>query len=206
MRKINKRDPLPAFLTFKEKNPSANWDTFHEKAKDIYNATREMILMEEQNCLCGYTEIPFEDFTDAHLDHFLKKSLSPKDTFNWNNLIAATLDDDFGANHKDKKYKIQKNEYGSIFNPVKDNVEHYFDYNFRGEIIPQANIGTLLETKVKKTIEVFNLNHETLKKRRALIINHIEDYKDLSKEEIRDALSNAGFVSVVNQYTQNTGV
>jgi uncharacterized protein (TIGR02646 family) len=204
MRKINKRDPLPAFLTFKEKDPSANWDTFHKKAQDIYNATREVILMEEQNCLCGYTEIPIEEITDAHLDHFLKKSLSPKDTFNWNNLIAATLDDDFGANHKDTKYKIKKNEYGGIFNPVKDNVEHYFDYNFRGEIIPRANIGTLLEAKVKKTIEVFNLNHETLKKRRALIITQIQNCKGLSEEAIRGALSYSGFVSVVNQYTKNT--
>jgi uncharacterized protein (TIGR02646 family) len=203
MRKINKGQPLPAFTAFKERNPSANWDIFHQKAQDVYNDTREMILMEEQNCLCGYTEIPIEEITDAHLDHFLKKSLSPSDTFNWNNLIAATLDTDFGANHKDSKYKIKKDEYNRIFNPVEDCIENYFDYNFRGEIVPNEAIETALKTKVVKTIQVFNLNHESLRKGRALIIKQIDDYNDLSKADIRDALSNSGFISVVNQYTEN---
>jgi uncharacterized protein (TIGR02646 family) len=203
MRKINKGQPLPAFTAFKEKNPSANWDIFHQKAQDVYNDTREMILMEEQNCLCGYTEIPIEEITDAHLDHFLKKSLSPNDTFNWNNLIAATLDTDFGANHKDSKSKIKKNEYNHIFNPVEHCVENYFDYNYRGEIVPNKDIEATLKAKVTKTIHVFNLNHESLRKRRALIIKQIDDYNDLSKADIRDALSNSGFVSVVNQYTEN---
>jgi uncharacterized protein (TIGR02646 family) len=204
MRKINKRQPLPAFTAFKEKNPSANWDTLHEEAhKPIFNDARDLIVMEEQNCLCGYTEIPFEEMIDASLDHFRKRATFPKLIFDWDNLIAATRNDDFGANYNDNKYKIKQNEYNCIFNPVEDAVENYFEYNYRGEIIPKHGIDETLKDKVKKTIEVFNLNHKKLVNRRMLIIKQIDNYSDSLKANLRAELSHSGFVSVVNQYTKN---
>lgn len=202
MRKINKGEALPEFLNFSTKNLGANWDDFHKKAHDVYLLTREQMLIVEQNCLCGYTEIPINDITEVHLDHYLKKSMSPKDTFNWNNLIAATKDSDFGANHKDGVYKIQREEYGSIFNPVEDAIENYFEYNLRGEIEPKAELTPVLKAKVEKTVEVFNLQHEILRRRRENIMRQINAYKDLPKEEIRRILSPSGFVSVVHQFTE----
>lgn len=202
MRKINKGEPLPEFEAFRNKNLGANWDDFHRKAHHVYLVTRELMLIIEQNCLCGYTEMPINDVTDAHLDHYLKKSLSPKDTFNWDNLIAATKDSDFGANYKDSVYKIKMEEYKNIFNPVEDAVEDYFEYNSRGEIEPKGELNPVLKAKVEKTVEVFNLQHESLRKRREKIIKQIDAYKDLPKETIRKALISSGFVSLVNQFTE----
>jgi uncharacterized protein (TIGR02646 family) len=202
MRKINKGEPLSEFVDFKKKNPSANWRNFHEDAKDVYVSTREQILIDEQNCLCGYTEIPINDITDAHLDHYLKRDISAKDMFNWDNLIAATNDSDFGAHHKDTVYRIKKEEYQHIFNPVEEAVEDYFDYNLRGEIAPKRELNAVLKAKVEKTVEIFNLQHETLRRRRENIIRQINAYKDLPKEDIRRILSPLGFVSVVYQFTE----
>jgi hypothetical protein len=50
-------------------------------------------------------------------------------------------------------------------------------------------------------VEVFNLQHESLRKRRENIIRQINAYKDLPQEDIKKALSSSGFVSVVNQFT-----
>jgi uncharacterized protein (TIGR02646 family) len=200
MRKITKDNPLPSFESFKKKNPSANWDDFHYIAQDVYNETREQILIIEQNCMCGYTEIPIEESIDVHLDHYKKKGMYPALTFDWDNLIAATYDDDFGANYKDGKFKIKETDYPLIFNPVMENVENYFEYTIRGEIEPKSDISPVLKSKAQKTIEVFNLTHDTLRNRRETIIKQINEYGDLSSEEIKAAMSSTGFCSVIEQY------
>jgi uncharacterized protein (TIGR02646 family) len=202
MRKINKGEPLPNFTDFKKKNPSANWKDFHENAKDVYVEAREQILLYEQNCLCGYTEMPINEFTNARLDHYLKRDFFPQDIFNWNNLIAALKNSDFGDHHKDSVYRIKREEYKNILNPVQDTIEDYFEYNLRGEIEPKRGLSVALKTKVEKTVEVFNLQHETLRKRRENIIRQINAYRDLPKEEIRKILSPSGFMSVVHQFTE----
>ncbi len=202
MRKINKGEVLPEFENFRKKNPSANWRDFAEDNHDIYVAAREQILFYEQSCLCGYTEMPINEFTNARLDHYLKRDIFPKETFNWNNLVAAIINSDFGDHHKDSVYKIKREEYGSIFNPVEDAIENYFEYNLRGEIEPKAGLNPALKAKVEKTVEVFNLQHEILRRRRENIMRQINAYKDLPKEEIRRILSPSGFVSVVHQFTE----
>lgn len=202
MRKINKGEPLDAFVKFKNKNPSANWSDFHEKAHDVYVDTREHILFNEQNCMCGYTEMPINEFTEARLDHYLKRALFPKETFTWNNLVAVLDNSDFGDHYKDTVYRIKKDEYGLIFNPVEDAVEDYFEYNQRGEIEPKQDLDAVLKVKVEKTVQIFNLEHETLRKRRENIIRQIMAYSDLPKDDIRKILRPLGFLSVINQFTQ----
>jgi uncharacterized protein (TIGR02646 family) len=202
MRKINKGEPLPAFEQFRKKNRSANWKDFAEGANDVYAEVREQILINEQNCLCGYTEMPINEVKDARLDHYFKRDFFPKDTFNWKNLVAALDNSDFGDHHKDNVYKIKPEEYKNILNPVEDDVEEYFEYNSRGEIVPKAELNPILKAKVEKTVEVFNLQDKILTNRREQIIRQIKAYKDLPKEEVRRILSPAGFVSVVFQFTE----
>ncbi len=199
MRKIDKGNPIASFITYCATNKGSNWDDFHQNAKACYQDCRLQILLEEQNCLCGYTEICITEIANAHLDHFRKKSIFPELTFEWSNLVAATLDSDFGANYKDSTYRIKKEEYPNIFNPVVDNVHSYFYYNQRGEIEPRPVLTDDLKTKVNTTIAVFNLNHKSLKTRRETIINQIKDCKDLTTEEILEAFNSSGFVSVVEQ-------
>lgn len=206
MRRILKGEPIASFVTYRTDNPGSNWEMFHRDAQDCYVESRLQILLEEQDCLCGYTEISINEIGDAHLDHYKKKSIFPALTFAWDNLVAATLDSDFGANYKDSVYKIKQNEYSNIFNPVEENVQEYFYYNQRGEIEPKAAITSALKAKADKTIEVFNLNHQSLKSRRQTIIKQIRGCKDLSPDEIQIAFKNSGFSSVILQEVSNVNL
>lgn len=199
MRKINKRTPIPGFNGNNFNNSCNNWSDFHEDHKDIFEESRSVILTDEQNQLCGYTEIYINDLKDCHIDHYKKKSVFPELTFEWNNLIVATKDGNFGANYKDNKSGIQKNNYGNIFNPVIDNVENYFDYTTWGEVTPKTAISEVENQKAIKTIEVFNLNHNSLKDRRKNLISMIGSYGEIAKVDILTALDKSGFKSVINQ-------
>ena len=199
MRKINKRTPIPGFNGNNFNNSCNNWSDFHEDHKDIFEESRSVILTDEQNQLCGYTEIYINDLKDCHIDHYKKKSVFPELTFEWNNLIVATKDSNLGANYKDNKSGIQKNNYGNIFNPVIDNVENYFDYTTWGEVTPKTAISEVENQKAIKTIEVFNLNHNSLKDRRKNLISMIGSYGEIAKIDILAALDKSGFKSVINQ-------
>ncbi|PZF73563.1 retron system putative HNH endonuclease [Taibaiella soli] len=206
MRKINKAHALASFCDFSHQNPGADWNIDFSRpgarGHPIYIDTRTTILIGEQDCICGYSEIPIEDERDCHIDHFRKRSMFPQDTFNWNNLIAACNHEAFGAKYKDNKSGIRQLDYANIFDPVVDAVQNYFYYNERGEIEPHPKLSDLvLRAKVQKTIEVFNLQDKSLVNRRKTIIEQIKSYTDLTQAEIFNALISAGFVSLIEQYT-----
>ncbi len=202
MRKINKLTPLPHFNGRNYKVDCEVWSckrctdiTFHSKYPDIYQETRWQILVDEQNQQCGYTELYIEKLEESHIDHYKKREDFSDLTFDWDNLIVATNDINFGAKYKDNIYKIQPHEYGLIFNPVIDHVENDFYYNEFGMIRED-------EGRVKKTVEVFNLNDEYLKARRKKIIDMIDSFKNggLSTLDIKNIIEKDGFKSVVEQY------
>jgi len=201
MRKINKGNPISGFNGNNFNNSCNNWSDFHRDHQDIYERSRLVILTDEQNQLCGYTEIYINQLVDCHIDHYKKKNSAffPQLVFDWNNLIVATYDDKFGARYKDNKSGIKVNDYNNIFSPVIDNVENYFYYNDWGEIEPKSGISDLEKDKVNKTIEVFHLNHNSLRNRRKNLIRMISCYRGMAKDDILTALENSGFVSVINQ-------
>ena len=199
MRKINKKTPLSNFNGANFKVGCRTWDDFHKNHKQIYEKTRCQILMDEQNQLCGYTEIFINELKSCHIDHYKKRDISPELTFDWNNLIVATKDSAFGAGHKDQKYGIQKSDYDNIFNPVVDEIENYFYYTEWGEVIPKTTIPDDKNEKAQKTINVFNLNHNSLKARRKGLFKMVGSYNGLAKEGILLALEHSGFVSLKNQ-------
>ena len=199
MRKINKRTPLANFNGPNYKNICSNWDCFHKKYKDVFQEARLQILIDEQNGLCGYTEIYIQNEEESLIDHYKKKNSAfyPSLVFEWSNLIVATKDSEFGANFKDNKCHgnnrgIQKIEYREIYNPVIDKIK--FTYDAFGAIVEE-------EGKIKKTVEVFNLNCESLKRRRANIISTIQALKKENHniEDIKISLKDAGFISVQEQ-------
>jgi uncharacterized protein (TIGR02646 family) len=204
MRRINKQAPVASFQQFKDKNPGADWNQDYSRhgcgGYASYQESRMTILLEEQQCLCGYTEVLINDERDCHLDHYRKRSMFPQLTFDWENVIAATNNEDFGAKYKDNKAKIQATDYPSFFNPVVDNVHEYFYYNQRGEIEPSPSLkdGALIN-KVKKTIEVFNLQDNSLVNRRKTIIAEIRACAELTTDELLSAFNWRGFTSVLYQ-------
>lgn len=199
MRKIDKGTPVAGFNGNNFNNSCTTWSEFHKEHKEMYEKSRCVILTDEQKQLCGYTEIYIDDLKDCHIDHYKKRSLFPELTFEWNNLIAATNDSEFGAKYKDNKSGIQSNDYDNIFNPVTDNVENYFNYTAWGEVTPKTAISEMNNRKAKKTIEAFNLNHTSLKDRRKKLTNLIRSYREITKEDIFAVLKNYGFRSTINQ-------
>lgn len=198
MRKINKQNPLPAFATFVSKNNPTEWK---QLPSQISADSRFCILCNEQDCLCGYSEMPLEDDSaSSHIDHYYKRDLFPKKTFDWNNLVVSSTDEDFGGKYKDNSYKIKTNEYQLIFNPIVDDMSQYIDFSRNGDIIPLNGLDANLAEKVKKTVEVFNLNCTSLKNRRRDFIIQLDGCKDLPHDEIRKAFSANGFVSVLNWF------
>lgn len=200
MRKIDKGDHSILFDDFVTKYSPTIWDEIHVigDPKDAFEDTRFKILTDEQNQLCGYTEIYINDLTDCHIDHYKKRSLFSELTFEWNNLIAATKDSNFGAIYKDNKSGIQKDDYNNIFNPIIDNVEVHFYYTIWGEVLPKT-ISGVNNQKATNTIAIFNLNHNSLKNRRKSLIRMISDYGGMAKKDILTALESSGFRSVINQ-------
>lgn len=122
---------------------------------------RTHMLMEEQNFQCAYTEIRLEP-EQSHIDHFKKKSLYPKLTFHWNNLLTSSNYDFYGARFKDKH--IKKAHYQNFINPVIENPQQYFTYSFTGEILIDPK-----DEKAKLTVEIFNLKDRSLVEQRKTI-------------------------------------
>lgn len=201
MRKLNKQGPIPAFSQFVTKNKPTQWE---QLPPAISWESRLHILCFEQDCLCGYSEIPLdEDSSSSHIDHYYKRDLFNSKIFDWNNLIVSSTDEDFGGKYKDNSYKIKASDYPLIFNPVVDDMSQYIEFSGTGEMIPLGSLPKHIIDKVKKTIEVFNLNYYSLKNRRRVLIEELNNCKDLPKDEIRKAFAVNGFASVLNWFLKS---
>ena len=133
MRKLNKGVPYEAFSAFVDKYRPAEWDEIKHLIYDM----RLYMLCYEQDCLCGYSEIPIgAENTESHIDHFIKQDHDSQKIFSWDNFVVSTVDEDFGGKYKDNTYSIQKNEYALIFNPVVDDMSQYISFLGNGKMIP----------------------------------------------------------------------
>lgn len=198
MQKINKVAPYRDFMRHILKNKPSRWDEIDGALKlDM----RLYMLAYEQDCLCGYSEIPLEaENTSSHIDHFIKREYDNTKIFDWNNLITSAIDEDFGGKYKDNTYKIQKLEYSQIFNPVIDDMTQFIEYSGDGSIIPQKDIDKINAGKVIKTIEVFNLNCASLKNRRKVLLESLQGCKDLPKDKVKQCFQSCGFISLINWF------
>jgi uncharacterized protein (TIGR02646 family) len=163
MRKIDKIGRLQSFADFLKKNKPVFWK---ELDGQVRKDTREFILLEEQFLLCGYTEF-YIDNEDCHIDHYVKRDLDNRLCYDWNNLIVAVNDDEYGAKYKDGGNGVKNlADYNLIFNPVNDTTQNFFRYTTDGKIHPADNLSQSDLNKAQKTINIFNLNHNSLKMRR----------------------------------------
>lgn len=200
MRRLKKGSPVQAFKDCIRTDKPADWDAFSGGHRDVSQEVRLHILCEEQDSLCGYTELPIENPFKCEIDHFRKQDLFNALTFDWDNFVVATKDEVFGAKYKDNKSGITKAQYAQILNPVTDDAVHFFEYTVFGQIEPKHGLTKGEKALADKTIEVFNLTHESLRVRRYELIRMIEYYADFPAEDIQDFLKDLGFKSVVEQY------
>lgn len=198
MRKINKGEPLAEFSKFLLRYTPSRWEELNGELR--YNI-RLHILLYEQDCLCGYSEIPLdEENTSSHIDHFVKRDYDHTKIFDWDNLVVSSIDEDYGGKYKDNTYKIKQNEYVQIFNPTKDDMGQYIEYLRDGRIAPRDGIQDAINDKILKTIEVFNLNCRSLKNRRKQLLIELDSCSGLPKEELKHTFEKNGFISLINWF------
>jgi len=130
------------------------------------------VLLQEQNNMCVYCESKLKDF---HIDHFFKRDLFQKQTFEYDNLFLSCNFEFHCAKYKDK-FGLKKEEFFEIYSPIDINLDE-FEYSFTGEILGKTD-------KAKKTIEVFNLNQKSLVEKRKKISLSVEHYKEFDLFEI----------------------
>lgn len=198
MRRINKGEPLAEFSRFLLRYTPSRWEELNGELR--YNI-RLYILLYEQDCLCGYSEIPLdEENTSSHIDHFVKRDYDHSKIFDWDNLVVSAIDEDYGGKYKDNTYKIKQNEYAQIFNPTKDDMGQYIEYLRDGRIAPRDGIQDAINDKILKTIEVFNLNCRSLKNRRKQLLIELDSCSGLPKEELKHNFEKNGFISLINWF------
>lgn len=194
MQKINKGEPIPEYQQWVNKNKTTNWD---DLPSTISCNVRSHILKNEQDDLCGYTELPLT-MGNSHIDHFRKRNGMgfEKLTFDWNNFVVASVDEDFGAKYKDgRESKLTKEDYNIIFNPVECGMDSFVQYETDGMMTPIDKNNQ----RVWRTIAVFKLNHNSLKGQRKKIMLSVNSCYNggMSDDEIRNWLRKEGFPSVV---------
>ena len=157
MKKINKSGEPSSLTKFKRKNSSNKWEDIHtEQNRSIYEDCLFQ-CMDDQNYLCGYTEIKLDD--NYHIDHFIKRDIDPRQTL--------VHDSKFGADFKDKAvnnndYNKRLKKYNCILNPVTENMENRFIFSTNGVIEPADRN----DREATETIRVFNLQEDSLNSRR----------------------------------------
>lgn len=198
MRRINKGVPFDDFVEYLNKHKPSKWEELNGELR--YNM-RLHILLYEQDCLCGYSEIPLDaENTSSHIDHFVKRDYDHSKIFDWDNLVVSAIDEDYGGKYKDNTYKIKQNEYAQIFNPTKDDMGQYIEYLRDGRIAPRDGIQDAINDKILKTIEVFNLNCRSLKNRRKQLLIELDSCSGLPKEELKHTFEKNGFISLINWF------
>ena len=202
MKHINKGREIAEFTDFIQHEHPTSWEDLHQnqRAAGLYQKCRDHILMTEQNFLGGYTERCLINSENLHIDHFKKKGMNwPLDvTFDWNNFVVEDRSTEYGACYKDN-HTHSMEDYARLLNPITDYPETMMTYQPDGKIVAQKSIGAEECDKVEFTIGRFNLNHEKLRKMREKVIKLIvETYSSLSDEEVRDAMTEEGFPTVVD--------
>lgn len=198
MRHIQRGEPLADFQRFVEKEQPDDWtEDFVKAFHGLYEICRNTLL-EEQGGISGYTELPLEK--DIHIDHFRKRSLYPKQVFDWRNLVVDEKDKAYGAACKDKMVQGCK-DYDLLINPIMEDPHAFFTYQENGNMIPRMSLSREDRERADFTIKVFNLNHEVLRRKRMDLMMLVEDYRrgGLDWEEMKVSLSAYGFPSVLEE-------
>lgn len=145
-------------------------------------------LWQEQKGLCIYCEQQLEEklaSTDqdfSHIEHIKPKKLHKDLTFEQSNLTVSC--DGFDTRNKNPETqkdfcghkKLRKYDENLFLNPLEiQNIEDFFDYDIEGNMFPAKNLAVSDLAKAVYTIDLLNLQHETLifmrKEQYELILN-----------------------------------
>lgn len=180
-----------------------NWEQF--SGTGAYHQLRNHILFNEQKGISGYTEEPLDNpKLIPHIDHYRKKGIYPRLTFDYENFVVDYHHTTYGSSHKDKVVDGRFN-YNGIFDPVHEDMSEYIQFGPHGEMLPEFNLEPSVDSKVRNTIEVFDLNNPALKERRYVVMCTLEAYKDLEREIVEECMLASGFPSVILWWFRSRG-
>lgn len=174
MLRINRRaERADLFHKFVKSKGLKNWEDFNRYPTDKASLREE--LEEDQNHLDGYTEQTLIRRRGmVNIEHFRcwAKFNWPKECYNYYNYVIANKIKSYGGDYKD--VHIQKKDYDIIFNPIEEDMSPYVEYDLdTGKILPHKGLDVSIRQRVMKTIDVFNLCHDTLNASRKSSIDEI---------------------------------
>ena len=165
------------------------WNRFNGKEKVRSD------LLSDQFGLCAYTELRLDACGyDVHIEHVVPKSLFPKRTFDYTNLVLCALSSDdlrslkggeyFGGHHKDDVY-----DGGLFVSCVDEDSERFFRYLSTGKVEPVSTLNVKEKERAEYTIALLNLNSTILVDRRRRWLDELDgeidcllgDHQALSK-------------------------
>lgn len=194
MKTIQKNSPHESLI--KASKECADWSEFVESRHAEYLKVRAQGIAEQQN-ECAYTGMWIGEGTkeNLHLDHFRKRAIYPKLTFEWDNIYAAVKSNSYGADFKDGKVNGENAEeiYKSILSPNVNGLQRYFWFQTDGKMIPSPELSEAERKMAKATIVIFNLNHKSLKDKRYGVMATIRSLSQLDEKTIRECIASAGF-------------
>jgi uncharacterized protein (TIGR02646 family) len=120
-------------------------------------------LWDKYGGVCAYLAIFFEWSTGASsTDHFVAKSRSAGDAYEWNNFRLSCL----GANRN-------KNKFDDILDPIGLAIGTFHLNLLTGKIYSNASLGTQVKQQAEKTIERLKLDS---KDNRDMRVRHYGEY------------------------------
>lgn len=206
MLRINRSaERADSFNKFVKSKNLKTWSDFNNYPEEK-NALREE-LRQDQNNLDGYTEQSLYKAGngEVNIEHFRcwAKFNWPEECYNYYNYVLANKIKNYGGDYKDNH--IQKEDYDLIFNPIKEDMSPYVEYDLNtGEILPHKGLDVTIRQRVTKTIEVFNLCHDILNASRKSSINEIVNILEYAKanqfnnkEEIKSWFVNRPYPTMI---------
>ena len=182
MFKISKKEPKYfASAKSKVKLPKVKEAWSDKNISEIRARLRKDILEKEQNNLCIYCEKRISDNSKkSNIDHFKTRNLFPEKSLDYDNLLVSCNVNERCSSLKDSKKSLLKNrdDYENIIDPTIENPNDFFYYLLSGEIVP------IDENKAQFTIDIFNLNQQSLSDERKILADTLQYCPDLSLNEI----------------------
>lgn len=206
MRRIVKREPLPALSDYVRKHKPTRWE---DVPWEIRANVREYILNSEQSGFSAYTERRLDGADESlHVDHFLKQQLcTVRQRFEWTNLFVDEHagSEQYGADYKDNSKNSPVNsleDNQKLINPSMEDPHDYFEYVANGDIVPKSGLHRFQKERADFTIKAFNLNGSLTNQRRE-VLRMIAAYKlgECSAEDTKATLLlSCSFPSLVEYF------
>jgi uncharacterized protein (TIGR02646 family) len=184
MRYIQKKKTPSILEELKRKNRNFTYKSLEAGVKQEL----KVFLLEEQETRCCYCEKGIDiESKSSHIEHLKPQSLFPKDTLDYQNLLASCC-------HKDSCGFKKENWYceDTFIHPLREDCSEHFKFLANGEILGITELGEI-------TVQRLGLNCKNLQNTRKSILN---SYRSLSVEEIHqilDAKPSHSFISAIQE-------